>query len=51
MKTFKVISILLTYPEADWLAALPEMHAVLVDEAGLNDSAAIRLEPLFDLLH
>ncbi|MEW5967213.1 MAG: nitrate reductase molybdenum cofactor assembly chaperone [Pseudomonadota bacterium] len=51
MKTFKVLSLLLMYPESDWLAALPEMHAALVDEAGFNRDAAKRLAPLFDLLH
>ena len=50
MKTFKVISLLLCYPESDWLAALPEMHAVLVEEAGFNGDAASRLAPLFNLL-
>jgi len=39
------------YPESDWLTALPEMHAALVDEAGLNGDAAARMAPLFDLLH
>jgi len=51
MKTFKVISMLLMYPESDWLAALPEMHAALVGEAGLNGDAPTHLAPLFDLLH
>ncbi len=51
MKTFKVISLLLMYPESDWLAALPEMHAALVDEAGVNGDAATRMAPLFDQLH
>ena len=51
MKTFKVISLLLMYPESDWLTALPEMHAALVDEAGVNGDAATRMAPLFDLLH
>ncbi len=51
MKTFKIVSILLMYPESDWLSALPEMHAALVDEAGANGNAATRLAPLFDLLH
>jgi nitrate reductase delta subunit len=50
MKTFKVISLLLCYPESDWLAALPEMHAVLVEEAGFNGAAESRLAPLFNLL-
>lgn len=51
MKTYKVLSLLLTYPESDWLAALPEMRAALLDEAGANGDAARRLAPLFDLLH
>ncbi|OHE61347.1 MAG: nitrate reductase molybdenum cofactor assembly chaperone [Thiobacillus sp. GWE1_62_9] len=51
MKTFKVISMLLMYPESDWLTALPEMHAALVDEAGVNGDASTRMAPLFDLLH
>lgn len=50
MKTFKVISMLLMYPESEWLAALPEMRTVLVDEADCNGHAATRLIPLFDLL-
>ena len=50
MRTFKVLSLLLMYPESDWLAALPEMHAILVDETGINDHAADRLAPLFNLL-
>ena len=51
MKTFKVLSLLLMYPESDWLAALPEMHAALADEAGFNRDARGKLAPLFDLLH
>ena len=51
MKTFKAISMLLMYPESDWLTALPEMHAALSDEAALNGDAPTRLAPLFDLLH
>ena len=51
MKTFKVLSLLLTYPESDWLLALPEIHAALADEAGFNHDAVTRLAPLFDLLH
>ncbi|MDP1928966.1 MAG: nitrate reductase molybdenum cofactor assembly chaperone [Thiobacillus sp.] len=47
MKTFKVISILLTYPESDWLAALPELQAALADEADFNGEAAVRMAPLF----
>ena len=50
MKTFKVLSLLLMYPESDWLEALPEMQAALADEAGSNGDAAARMAPLFDLL-
>jgi len=47
MKTFKVLSLLLMYPESDWLAALPELHATLVDEADFNGDACSKLAPLF----
>ena len=47
MKTFKVISILLTYPESDWLAALPELEGALASEADFNGDAATRMAPLF----
>ncbi len=50
MKTFKVLSLLLMYPESDWLSALPEMQAALAGEISLNGDAAHRLAPLFDLL-
>jgi nitrate reductase delta subunit len=47
MKTFKVISLLLCYPESDWLAALPELNDALMAEADLNGDAAVRMAPLF----
>ena len=47
MKTFKVISLMLTYPESDWLAALPELEEALAAEADFNGDAAPRLAPLF----
>jgi nitrate reductase delta subunit len=50
MKTFKVLSLLLMYPEPDWLDALPEMEAALAEEAGSNGDALARLAPLFDVL-
>jgi len=50
MKTFKVLSLLLMYPESDWLAALPELDDALADDAGFNGDARARLAPLFDLL-
>ncbi len=50
MKTFKVLSLLLMYPESDWLAALPELEDALVDEADFNGDACSRLAPLFEQL-
>lgn len=50
MKTFKVLSLLLCYPESDWLAALPELETALRDEAELNGRAGERMAPLFALL-
>ncbi|PKO62324.1 MAG: nitrate reductase molybdenum cofactor assembly chaperone [Betaproteobacteria bacterium HGW-Betaproteobacteria-17] len=47
MKTFKVISLLLMYPESDWLAALPDMEAALASEADVNGDAVSRMAPLF----
>ena len=47
MKTFKVLSLLLMYPESDWLAALPEMEAALASEADFSGDAHTRLAPLF----
>ena len=47
MKTFKAISLLLCYPESDWLAALPELESVLAEEAESNGQAGPRMAPLF----
>ncbi|MGK2952477.1 MAG: nitrate reductase molybdenum cofactor assembly chaperone [Thiobacillus sp.] len=47
MKTFKVLSLLLMYPESDWLAALPELEDALAAEADFNGDAPTRLAPLF----
>lgn len=47
MKTFKVLSLLLMYPESDWLAALPELEDALAAEADSNGEAGARLAPLF----
>jgi nitrate reductase delta subunit len=49
MRTFKVFSILLSYPQAEWVAALPELEAALVAEAAVNGRAADRLFPLFSV--
>ena len=50
MKTFKVLSLLLCYPESDWLAALPELEGALTAEADFNGDAAARMAPLFKQL-
>ena len=50
MKTFKILSLLLCYPESEWLGALPELEQALAAEAELNGDAAGRLTPLFALL-
>ncbi|MGO9446099.1 MAG: nitrate reductase molybdenum cofactor assembly chaperone [Thiobacillaceae bacterium] len=50
MKTFKVLSLLLCYPESDWLAVLPEMEDALAAEADFNGEALVRVAPLFALL-
>lgn len=50
MKTFKVLSLLLCYPESEWMGALPELEQALAAEAGFNGDAADRVAPLFALL-
>jgi nitrate reductase delta subunit len=50
MKTFKAISLLLCYPESEWLAALSELETALAAEADINGNAKARLAPLFALL-
>ena len=50
MKTFKVLSLLLSYPESDWLAALPELEDALMAEADFNREASAALAPLFTFL-
>jgi len=47
MKTFKVISHLLCYPESDWLAVLPELETALKVESDINGDAAGKMAPLF----
>ena len=47
MKTFKVISRLLCYPESDWLAVLPELETALKVESDINGDAAGKMAPLF----
>jgi nitrate reductase delta subunit len=50
MKTFKVFSLLLSYPEPEWLEALPELEAALAAEADLNGKASEKLFPLISVL-
>jgi len=50
MKTFKIISLLLCYPESDWLAALPELEEALAAETDFNGEANAKMAPLFEQL-
>lgn len=50
MKTFKVLALLLRYPEADWLDALPEMEVALREERRSNRATLERVRPLFQFL-
>ncbi len=50
MKTYKVLSLLLGYPETGWLEALPEMESALADETDFNGNAAKLLAPLVSVL-
>lgn len=50
MRSYQALSILLTYPQAEWLAHVDEVEALLVQESELNDNAAATLAPLFELL-
>ncbi|MDE2343589.1 MAG: nitrate reductase molybdenum cofactor assembly chaperone [Betaproteobacteria bacterium] len=50
MKTFKVLSLLLSYPEREWLDALPEMAALVSDEQPDQGKTMERLRSLFEHL-
>jgi nitrate reductase delta subunit len=50
MKTYKVLSLLLSYPESGWLEALPEMASALAYETDFNGNAAESLAPLVSVL-
>jgi nitrate reductase delta subunit len=50
MKTFKVLSALLSYPTSEMIAALPELRATLVGEGLLPSSSRRLLHPLFETL-
>lgn len=57
MKTFKVLSLLLSYPQAEWVHELDLMEKLLDDEQAINGQArqqladlllSLRTEPLLD---
>ena len=50
MKTFKVLSLLLSYPQAEWLQELDLLEQVLNDEQNHNGKAAKKMAELFKLL-
>jgi len=47
MRTYRACAALLSYPEADLLAALPELLAVLDGEPTLSDALRVELSGLF----
>lgn len=50
MKTFRILGLLLTYPEREMIAALDEMETVLKDETLLSRRELDLLQPLFTRL-
>ncbi|TCV83293.1 nitrate reductase molybdenum cofactor assembly chaperone [Sulfurirhabdus autotrophica] len=50
MKTFKILSLLLSYPQAEWVNELDLMEAVLEEEKGQNGSAKQQVADLFQSL-
>lgn len=50
MKTFRILGLLLTYPEREMIAALDEMESVLKDETLLSRRELDLLQPLFTRL-
>jgi nitrate reductase delta subunit len=50
MKTFKVLSLLLSYPQAEWVNELNLMENLLDEEQGKNGKARQQLADLFHLL-
>lgn len=50
MKTFKVLSLLLSYPQAEWVGELALMETLLEQEQALNGAAKQQLAPLFQAL-
>lgn len=50
MRTYKVAALLLSYPEADWIAELPQLKGALDEERRFNHRAAEHLAPLMAFL-
>ncbi len=50
MKTFKVLSLLLSYPHAEWLQELDSLVAVLDEEKKLNGKASKKLAELLKMM-
>ena len=50
MKTYKALSLLLSYPEPEWLAELDEIEGALTAERERNEDAAGVVAPLFAML-
>lgn len=50
MKTYKVAALLLRYPEADWIAELPQLEQALIEERRANRRAAGPIAPLLAFL-
>ena len=49
-RTFKAISLILSYPTAELQAAMPEISAVLMSETRLTTAARAEMAPLLDAL-
>jgi len=50
MKSYQALALLLTYPQAEWLAHVDEVEVLLVEESAQNNNAASTLAPLLELL-
>lgn len=50
MKTFKVLSLLLSYPQAEWLQELDVLEEALDDEKAHNGKAGKKMAGLFEML-
>lgn len=50
MKTFKVLSLLLSYPQAEWLQELDVLEEALDDEKVHNGKAGKKMAGLFEML-